>query len=919
MISIGDEHNKFLQLLNQNRVTKDSSNQDFTHTSLGNPMGKFYLGKKESKQLMKHYSKLVGTRYNLYLTEKHREQGPILIDIDTKTFENKRLDKELYMKVINLYKKKIELYLSTENPQFDLECYILTKEEITEVRNTDETIYKDGIHAIFPNLCTKPSLQYLIRENVIEELLKDESWPHTSFINDIHDIIDKSVIERNNWLMYGSCKPNYEKNIYKLYKLISWDENGKLSELKLTDEDKYGLPETLSIRNCSIEDLTDLVNGLTYEDIENNLEKYKKTKKNNNNHIISTNEDFIMAQKLTEILNRNRAENYESWLNLGFCLHNIDNNLLQTWIDFSKKSKKFEEGVCENLWKGFKNQGYKMGSLVMWAREDNELKYCDVIMELKFRVMDEFLTNKVVGCVKFFFTLYKDVFRIGSNRDKEWFYFENHKWNKIEDGYKVKMFIHEKFTYLYGKYAETLKKMMDKEDNSDLKNIYDKKISMCYDVKNKLLDTYPSKMMSVLECYYKDYDPDFSQKLDENKNLLCFKNGVLDLKHKVFRDGRPEDYISLCTNHDYISYQNCDKQKIKCVEDFLLSIQPEEESLRCLKDLLSSCLSGYVLDQTFNILTGSGGNGKSLLFSLLQSSLGDYAKSAPPELLTRRSEDADKASPTIAKCKGIRLVYLEEPDSKDTLMLGKLKAYTGNTKLQARKLHQDVFEFYPQFKIFLLCNKLPIVDSNDGGTWRRILAILFSKKFVDNPTESYELKANKDLGDVLNFCCSEFIAILVEHYFNFYVKEGLKIPKSITEYTNSYRSNSDIFLDFINSQFIFTGYENDKVNLNSIVSNFKQWHRATRMESKSNIRRNDLKSEFNERFTRCDIRENWKYLYLREDLSESQINDYDPDPEITTSDKYKKFRRNDENLLLKIKEKIDKRKEEENNSDYVVY
>ena len=40
--------------------------------------------------------------------------------------------------------------------------------------------------------------------------------------------------------------------------------------------------------------------------------------------------------------------------------------------------------------------------------------------------------------------------------------------------------------------------------------------------------------------------------LDENPNIVCFSNGVYDLEADEFRQGRPEDYVSLCTNIDYL-------------------------------------------------------------------------------------------------------------------------------------------------------------------------------------------------------------------------------------------------------------------------------------------------------------------------------------------------------------------------------
>ena len=50
-----------------------------------------------------------------------------------------------------------------------------------------------------------------------------------------------------------------------------------------------------------------------------------------------------------------------SWIEVGWCF-NIDNSLLDSWIEFSKKSTKYEDGECENLWSGMKK--HNLGSRV---------------------------------------------------------------------------------------------------------------------------------------------------------------------------------------------------------------------------------------------------------------------------------------------------------------------------------------------------------------------------------------------------------------------------------------------------------------------------------------------------------------------------------------------------------------------------
>ena len=46
------------------------------------------------------------------------------------------------------------------------------------------------------------------------------------------------------------------------------------------------------------------------------------------------------------------------------------------------------------------------------------------------------------------------------------------------------------------------------------------------------------------------YKENVSEKFDSNLNLLGLENGVIDLKEWVFREGRPEDYITKTTGFE---------------------------------------------------------------------------------------------------------------------------------------------------------------------------------------------------------------------------------------------------------------------------------------------------------------------------------------------------------------------------------
>ena len=86
---------------------------------------------------------------------------------------------------------------------------------------------------------------------------------------------------------------------------------------------------------------------------------------------------FDEVALLTRRLAQWRVESYESWLHVGFCLANIgggSHEFLELWIEFSKRSKLFKEGVCESKWRtGIEPReegGYDIVGLRRWAAED---------------------------------------------------------------------------------------------------------------------------------------------------------------------------------------------------------------------------------------------------------------------------------------------------------------------------------------------------------------------------------------------------------------------------------------------------------------------------------------------------------------------------------------------------------------------
>ena len=165
------------------------------------------------------------------------------------------------------------------------------------------------------------------------------------------------------------------------------------------------------------------------------------------------------------------------------------------------------------------------------------------------------------------------------------------------------------------------------------------------DGKNKI-------MREAQELFYNKH---FFEKLDANPYLLHFTNGVVDFSveriEDIFRDGKPEDYLSLSTRNKYIIFDKNNNDHIKYkkeIDEFFNQLFTNKELRRYMLEHFASTLIGTNENETFNIYNGVGRNGKSKIVDLMGKVLGELKGVVPLSLVTRKREGSGKASSRIS-------------------------------------------------------------------------------------------------------------------------------------------------------------------------------------------------------------------------------------------------------------------------------
>jgi P4 family phage/plasmid primase-like protien len=416
--------------------------------------------------------------------------------------------------------------------------------------------------------------------------------------------------------------------------------------------------------------------------------------------------------------------------------------------------------------------------------------------------------------------------------------------------------------------------LFEYQDDDNRSEYLKKKIKIIGEVKIKLKKTNDKNniMREAAEIFY---DGDFIKNMDTNKYLLCFNNGVVDFKNKIFREGYPEDYVTMTTRINYVPYDYDDKEfksTATAINEFMEKLFPIADLNRYMWDHLASCLIGSNKNQTFNVYHGSGSNGKSILADMMSVTLGEYKGTVPITLVTEKRGLIGGTSDEVLKLKGKRYAVMQEPSKGVKLNEGIMKELTGGDPIQARGLYSESEIFEPQFNLVVCTNNLFDIDSNDDGTWRRIRKCDFLSKFVDageahTDDTPYIFIKDKELKDKLPTLAPVFASILVNRAFE---TEGVvQDCETVNKASNKYRNGQDHIAAFVSENIMRTDEPKHRIKKTEIATQFKIWFQESQGARKM-PKGEELYAYMDKKFGACK-KTGWhgvKIIYPEEEVEE---------------------------------------------------
>jgi P4 family phage/plasmid primase-like protien len=404
--------------------------------------------------------------------------------------------------------------------------------------------------------------------------------------------------------------------------------------------------------------------------------------------------------------------------------------------------------------------------------------------------------------------------RFNYTRESGWWYWNDVHWCK--ESSELVRFLYRGISPIISQARESYKFYKEDRKIEQIKE----KISQI-DIVLKKLETRDYKQKIIGEAswiFEEDSVKNLVDILDTNPYLIGFPNGVYDIHRKEFRAAKADDYVSIIMPYEYNSY--VDNNAREQLENFLKSIMPDNDDRCYMLKLLSTGLLGSNPNELFHIFTGSGRNGKSKLTELIKLTLGEYYESISSSFLTAKISAPGQATPHLMALRKKRLIIGSEPDHQFKLNATLIKSLSGNDEIVGRQLYSETKSFRPFFKMILLCNNIPEIDSVDKAVWRRCRCLSFPTSFVLKPELPHEQLIDEQLSEKLSKWRLPFFQLLLE-YYDLYKNEGLNMTPSMLERTRDYQVASDVYLEWLINR---TETSDNNIHTANMYEDFNNWY-----------------------------------------------------------------------------------------------
>ena len=459
------------------------------------------------------------------------------------------------------------------------------------------------------------------------------------------------------------------------------------------------------------------------------------------------------ARVYLENLDIERAEDYEEWLAVGMALHQVSDNLLEDWVEWSSTADNFQDGVCEDKWRSFERlpggpspeNARGLQTLRAKAKEDGFIDLGGFVVEspevLAQRAAELFGDDEHPLAIGGYDLSRRINQAVGGPDDEE----EEYEVKKRSNG-KGKprtppaseiagqvagMMLEAGWMYdpkfdtfmFYQRGSGTWRRENHQNEYKyAVQDLFltEKAISLPGGFTSHLLSDVANLTKPLILNDYWDHDTD----------KLAFSNGVLELGTREFVEHDRNNHITWGLNFEYDPTADPGP-----IIDWLQRTQYGDEGrVQVLRAWLRACLvaQGQELQRFLEVI-GPGGRGKSTFANLCCAMVGhgNYASTTLNQLEQSRFE--------VASIKGKRMTLINDSERYGG-SAQIFKALTGGDNLRFEEKNKNVGEPFVYTGMVMVVANEPIqTTDNTSGLSRRRLTIEFNRPLYDKSSEAKEM------------------------------------------------------------------------------------------------------------------------------------------------------------------------------------
>ncbi|PWF88685.1 phage/plasmid primase, P4 family [Kocuria rosea] len=349
--------------------------------------------------------------------------------------------------------------------------------------------------------------------------------------------------------------------------------------------------------------------------------------------------------------------------------------------------------------------------------------------------------------------------------------------------------------------------------------------------------------------------------LDADPYLLNTTNGTLDLHT---REQRPHDPADRCTKIVRGAYRPGSVTG-STWEAFLARSLPNPEVRGFLQRYVGQSLIGRTTEQKLLVLTGEGGNGKTVWSEALTFALGDYALTPQKDmLLAKKNASAFDGS---VQLRGRRWVTFSEVEKGRELDVATVKRLTGDESITARELYKANITFRPSHSLAMIANDPPSIPDTGHGIWRRLLMVPWTVVVPEHEQDD-------TLGEQLEAEADAVLTWALDGLAD-YQARGRKLdpPPAVTVATAAYREDNDDVAQFLTRCTQPAGGQS--VGIKELHDRYKQWTNA--MSKERQLGRKEFGKELDKHATSHQLRKNSRGRFQDLMLHSGWDHEIDPD------------------------------------------